>query len=89
MATTKNIHEPHFNSDYEENNLLNGLLLILGNSEHAASISSDMFICVCEKSRCYNIFKKNANGKPVNYKRLEVKLLTKAEITKGGKSCAL
>jgi hypothetical protein len=86
MATTKNIHEHPFNSDYEEKLLLDELMLS-HNNEHTAISYNDVFICVHEKAPCYNICKISAGIECENYeKALEAKLMTNTEITKGDKS---
>jgi hypothetical protein len=69
MVTTRNsVHRDAANSDGEGRLLLDELILILHNSEHAPSVYGDMLIYVHEKPRCYNICEKGTGIKPASNK---------------------
>ena len=69
MVTTRNsVHRDAANSDGEGRLLLDELILISHNSEHAPSAYGDMLIYVHEKPRCYNICEKGTGIKPASNK---------------------
>ena len=88
MVTTKNsIDRDIANSDGEGHLLLDELILILHNSEHAPRRYGDMLIYVHEKPRCYNMCETGIGVKRASYKKaFEAKLMVNNEIAQGGKS---
>ena len=86
MVTIRNsVHRDVANSDGEGRLLLDELILISHNSEHAPSAYGDMLIYVHEKPRCYNMCEKVTDIKCASNKEaLEAKLMG-SEIVQGGK----
>jgi hypothetical protein len=90
MVTTKNSSQGcSANSDGVESLPSDGLILILNDIEHAASLHGDMLKYVHEKSRCYNVCEKGEGAKCLSYKRGgEGKLMISTEIAGGDNTFA-
>jgi hypothetical protein len=87
MVTIRNsVDRDAANSDGEGYILLDELILILHNNEHATSTYGDMLIYVHEKPRCHDMCETDTGIKGASCKKaLEAKLMG-SEIVQGGKS---